>query len=234
MSKDERKVEPLKTSPGTQTTVYVVDDDTDMCQSIRWLLESVELNVECFNSATDFIAAYNDQMVGCIILDARMPQMSGLELQQKLNQLNSLMPILFLTGHGDAPMAVQAMKAGAMDFLAKPYNGQTLLDKTHRAIELAQTRFQKQKEQLSIKKRIAKLTPREKQVMMVVITGAKSRDIGDELEISHKTVELHRARIMDKMQVRTTVALATLIANYTHNNPGDTSLAAQQATTAEA
>lgn len=202
----------LETVPNP--TVYVVDDDNAMCESIHWLLESVDLNVKTYTSAAAFLHADLDFHHGCIILDARMPNMSGLELQQVLGVRGVSIPIIFLTGHGDTPMATQAMKGGAFDFMEKPYNGQSLLDKVHSALAFDRSEQKKRLLINRIKECIKKLTPREKEIMYAVISGKSSKQIAKELGIRDKTVELHRGKIMLKMEVSSSVELATRVSYY--------------------
>ena len=180
-------------------TVFVVDDDDAMSKSVRWLIESVGLNVRTFSSAKEFLENYDPNESGCLVLDVRMPGMSGLELQEQLSKRDIHLPIIFVTGHGDVPMAVKAMKAHAFDFLTKPFNDQTLLDTINKAIQADVNRRKEYVEFSLVAERIVKLTPRELQVMDLVIEGRLNKVIASELKISPKTVELHRAKIMEKM-----------------------------------
>lgn len=181
-------------------TVFVVDDDEAVRRSLRWLIESVGLNVETYASAREFLNAYQLNHPGCLVLDVRMPEMSGLELQEKLiaNRIN--IPILFLTGHGDVPMAVRAMKAGAADFISKPFNDQALLDRIQHAIKRDVFLREEQAQRAEIEARWAKLTPREREVMELVIAGKSNKAIAAQLGVSSKTVEAHRAKFMEKMK----------------------------------
>lgn len=192
-------------------TVFIVDDDEDVSQSIAFLVESVGLQSKIFLTAGDFINAYQGQP-GCLVLDVRMPKMSGLELQRHMADQGSSLPIIFLTGHGDVPMAVQAMKLGALNFMSKPFSGQMLLDNIHEALKHDKDSRAKQAGQENILNRIHRLTEREKQIMQLVIQGKRSREIGKLLGISAKTVELHRNKIIEKMEVSSSVELATLVA----------------------
>lgn len=188
-------------------TIYVVDDDPEVCKALRWLFESVNLPVETYESAKKFLAAYNTNFKGCLILDVRMPIMSGLELLDKLNELNHQLPTLVITGHGDIPMAVRAMKAGAMDFILKPINDQVLLETIHKCI----SRPAEEKHKPISPPKTNILTQREQQVMEMIINGKFNKMIAHELNISISTVEAHRSRIMNKFQAKN---LAQLIKKY--------------------
>lgn len=195
-------------------TVFVVDDDDAMSKSVRWLLESVGLRVQTFSSAKKFLEDYDLKEPGCLVLDVRMPGMSGLELQEQLSKREIYLPIIFITGHGDVPMAVKAMKAHAFDFLTKPFNDQTLLDTINQAIKTDVTRRKEYAEFSSIAECIVKLTPRELQVMDLVVEGRLNKVIASELKISPKTVELHRAKIMEKMGVDSVAYLVRQVLIY--------------------
>lgn len=193
------------------TTVFYVDDDEAMCESIRFLMESVSLNIETFSSARKFLDSYDPSRSGCLLLDVRMPEMSGLELQEQLRKRKINIPIIFITGHGDVPMATRAMKAGAVEFLTKPFNDQTLLDSIQAAIEIDAERRKIAQERDKIADRINKLTPREYEVMQCVIKGNLNKVTAYELGISSKTVELHRAKIMEKMQAKSLAQLVAMV-----------------------
>jgi two-component system response regulator FixJ len=196
--------------PADNETVFVVDDDQAVRESLRWLLESVGHSVETYESASAFLADHDGSRNGCLVLDVRMPGMSGLELQESLNGLSSTLPILIITGHGDVPMAVQAMKAGAMEFIEKPFNDQILLDRIQACLTHAASQRRDQENRSDILQRIARLTPREKQVMEAVVAGKPNKIVADDLSISIKTVEIHRARAMDKMQAKSLAELVAL------------------------
>lgn len=182
-------------------TIYIVDDDPDLCRSLQWLLESVGLTSMVFNRSTDFLAEFKpEQANGCILLDIRMPQMSGLELQEQLNAWSNTLPIIFMTGHGDVTMAVRAMKAGAFDFLTKPFNDEILLEQIHKAITYHQKVSAQNQQSLTLQKRLKSLTSREAEVLKFIVDGKLNKEIAFELDISIKTVELHRAHIMQKMR----------------------------------
>lgn len=195
-----------------EAAVHVVDDDAAVRDSLRWLLESVGLSVNLYDSAQAFMAKSPDLMCGCVLLDVRLRDMSGLQLQRVLRDNGFWLPILFITGHGDVEMAVQAMKEGAADFFTKPLDEQRLLDSVQSA--LAQSRHQQEQrlQQMLASQRLALLTPRERQVLERVSAGQLNKVIADELHISIKTVEVHRGRIMEKMQAGTLAELLRRIA----------------------
>lgn len=193
-----------------EPTVFVVDDEAAVRDSLRWLIESVGLTVETFDSGAAFVAAYNHQAIGCLILDIRMPAMSGLEVQQELAQHGIDLPIVFLTGHGDVHLAVRAMKAGAFDFVEKPYNDQVLLDLIQRAISQHGENRESVLATDAIQDRWERLTPRERQIMNQVVDGKSNRVIAEMLEISEKTIEFHRANVMEKMEAESLAELIRL------------------------
>lgn len=181
-------------------TVFVVDDDQAARESLRWLLDSVGHRVRCHGSAREFLDNYDGKTPGTLILDVRMPGMSGLELQNHLLEHDWCLPVIIVTGHGDVPMAVRAMKAGAVDFLQKPYNDQALLDRIQRALELCRHRSRSQGELAQIQANYLQLTPREREVATLVVAGKANKVIAIELGLSPKTIEVHRANLMLKMQ----------------------------------
>jgi FixJ family two-component response regulator len=181
-------------------TVFVVDDDQAARESLRWLLESVGHRVSCYASAREFLDACDGKVPGCLVLDVRMPGMSGLELQNHLLERNWCLPVIVVTGHGDIPMAVRAMKAGAVDFLQKPYNDQVLLDRIQQALELCSQRRRNHEELTLIQARYRQLTPREREVAAHVVAGMANKVIAIELGLSPKTIEVHRANVMSKMR----------------------------------
>lgn len=192
-------------------TVFVVDDDPGVGDAIRLLLRSVGLRSETFLSAKEFLNAYEPGRPGCLVLDVRMPGMSGLELQGHLREMSSTLPIIFVTAHGDVPMAVDAVKAGALDFVQKPFRDQELLDKIQDALEV-DARARAEREDLAeITSRIDSLTPREAEVMDLVVAGKPNKNIARALGISQRTVEIHRSRVMEKMQVRSVSKLVQLV-----------------------
>jgi len=187
--------------------VFVVDDDSAVRQSLRMLLESAGHEVQDFDSAEGFLEAYQDSAAGCVIADIRMPGRSGLELQRVLAERGVALPVIMLTGHADVPSAVQSMKAGAVDFLQKPYEPQQLLDQVARAMELGSQQRDARGRRVELERRAARLTHREREVIAEVARGHSNKVIAVDLEISERTVELHRARGMKKMEVRTVADL---------------------------
>jgi len=196
------------TTDDSQSTVYIVDDDQAIRHAMELLMRSVGLKYEIFHSGDDFLSGYSGDRAGCLVLDIRMPGLGGLELQEKLNEMGSTLPIIFITGHGDVPMAVEAMQKGAIDFIQKPFRDQDLLDRIGEALRADQERRSEREEKASVQGRIEKLTNRERQVMDLVVTGKPNKVIAYELGVSQRTVEIHRARVMEKMQAR---SLADLV-----------------------
>lgn len=195
-------------------TVFIVDDDRGVRESLRPLIESVGLRVETFASATEFLGNYQLECSGCLLLDVRMPGMSGLELQETLIARGISLPVLVITGYADVPTAVRAMKTGAFDFVEKPFNKRDLLEKIQNAIAQDEQAREAGTERAAILARMEMLTPREAEVMGRVVAGQANKVIAIELDISKKTVEAHRARVMEKMAVRTVAELvqASMIA----------------------
>lgn len=185
-----------------EPTVFIVDDDPGVRDAIGLLLRSVGLPFRGFSSAHEFLEAYSPSMAGCLILDVRMPGMGGLDLQNHLQELGSILPIIFITAHGDVPMAVNAVKAGAMDFVEKPFRDQALLDKVQEALALNARLRDADEELAELRERLESLTPREREVMELVVDGKANKNIARALGISQRTVEIHRARVMEKMGVR--------------------------------
>lgn len=192
-------------------TVFIVDDDASIRESLKWLLESVQIATRTFESGHAFLEANIDNFDGCLVLDVRMPGMSGLELMKRLQNAGVRAPILFLSAHGDVPMAVQALKDGAFDFLEKPYNNQRFLDCVQRALEHnALTRMHRTAD-ANLLERLKNLTPREQEIMSQVVAGKSSKEIASLLGISYKTVEAHRGRLMAKMEVGNLVDLVRIM-----------------------
>ena len=191
--------------------VYVVDDDEAVRDSLQMLLESVDLRCETFGSASDFLEGHNPEQHSCLVADIRMPGMSGLDLQDALNERASTIPILFITGHGDVPMAVDAMKSGALDFIQKPFRDQDLLDRIHQALERDQAHREDNRAIADIRDRVARLTAREKEVMERVVKGQANKVIALDLGVSQRTVEIHRARVMQKMRARSLAELVRMV-----------------------
>jgi two-component system, LuxR family, response regulator FixJ len=190
----------------SEPIVYVVDDDDAVRDSLTALLDSAGYRVAAFESAEAFLRADPLQGgktdAGCIVSDIRMPGLDGLQLQEKLNARQVRLPLLFITGHGDVPIAVSAMKAGAVDFLEKPFDETTLLDSIRRAIEISRASQQSQAEAAAVRERIGELTQREREVMVCLAQGKQNKVVALELGISPRTVEIHRARVMEKMAAR--------------------------------
>lgn len=191
-------------------TVYVVDDDVSVLKALERLIRSAGFNAETFDSAQEFLNRGSYDSPCCLVLDVRMPDLSGIDLQQELSKLGLSIPIIFLTGHGTIPMSVQAMKAGAVDFLTKPCNDEELLQTIHQSIEKNRLERSEQAGSDSIRLRIDSLTKRENQVFRMVISGMLNKQAGYELGISEKTVKIHRAHVMQKMQADSLAELVRL------------------------
>lgn len=202
-----------------EPTVFIVDDDPAVRDSLRWLLESMRLRVATFDSAEAFLKFYTMHMVGCLVLDVRMPGMSGLQLQQHLTKQQHALPIIFITGHGDIPMAVRAMQAGAKYFLEKPFEDQLLLDYVNEALALDKENQQARLRLTTIRARIANLTDRETEVMDLVIHNHSNKEIAEKLGVSIKTVEFHRSHMMDKMHASSLIDLLNMVREATLANP---------------
>ncbi len=194
-----------------EPTVFVVDDDPAMRESLNWLIESVGLRVETFSTAHDFLKAYAAPRAGCLVLDVRMPGMSGLELQNELLARRSRIPIIMITGYAEVPMAVGALRAGAVDFLEKPFSDQQLLDRIRQAIELDRGRRESEERIDVVMATIASLTRREREVMRLVVQGKSNKAIAAALGLSPKTVEVHRSHVMEKMKVGSLAELIRLV-----------------------
>ena len=188
-------------------TVYVVDDDEAVRDSLQWLLEGKDYRVRCFDSAETFLARFDTREVACLLVDIRMNGMTGLELQDRLIERRSPLPIVFITGHGDVPMAVTTMKKGAMDFIQKPFKENDLLTLVERMLERARETFSEQQQAASRDALLSKLTGREAQVLERIVAGRLNKQIADDLGISIKTVEAHRANIMEKLNANTVADL---------------------------
>ena len=201
----------------SHATVFVVDDDQAMRSSLKWLIESVGLAVESFDSADAFLNSYYPGRAGCLLLDVRMPGMSGLELQEYLNAHHIQIPVVIITGHGDVHMAVRAMKGGAVDFIEKPFNDELLLDAIRNALNLDERRRGLQAERAELAARLAQLTPREHEVMEMVTDGRSNKEIANALGVSAKTVEAHRARVMEKMQAGSLAELVRMAISATES-----------------
>jgi two-component system, LuxR family, response regulator FixJ len=190
--------------------VYVIDDDDGMRRALSLLLSTVGYKTLVFASPSDFLAHFHPDTHGCLVLDIRMPGMSGLELQQHLNRTGSMLPVIFITGHGDVPMAVQAMKEGAFEFIQKPFRDQDLLDRINHALQQDAESRHNLARRADVVRRLETLTPRERQVMDMVVDGSANKVIAIDLNLSERTVEIHRAKVMEKMGARSVAHLVKL------------------------
>lgn len=198
----------MPNKPMDDKTIFIVDDDKAVRDSLSWLISSIGLHVETFGSAQDFLDVYEPTRPGCLLVDVRMPGMSGLELQKRLAENPHCLPVIVVTGHGDVQMAVRAMKDGAFDFIEKPYNDQILLDLVQKAVRECERRRTEVTSHQEIQELVDTLTPRERQVMDMIVAGNTNKQIAYALDISEKTVEAHRAKVMEKLQAS---SLADLI-----------------------
>ncbi len=190
--------------------VYIVDDDHAVRDSLSFLMKSVGLRSSAYPSADEFMKAFDPEQPGCIVLDIRMPGISGLDLQEALNEQKSITPIIFITGHGDVPMAVEAMQGGAVDFLQKPFRDQELLDRIQSAMHADQALRRELEGRNALLKRYETLTPREKEILNHVVAGKANKVIAFDLGVSQRTVEIHRARVMEKMAARSLAHLVRM------------------------
>lgn len=198
-----------ETAPAN-ATVFVVDDDEPVREAIAFLLETVDLNCETFADARAFLDHYDTGRRGCLVLDIRMPGMSGLELQAYLAEHGVTIPIIFITGHGDIPMAVEAMRRGAIDFIRKPFRDEDLIERIHEALALEQNQRETEAEWSELAGRAAALTPRESEVFARVAEGQANKVVAIELGISERTVEIHRSQVMQKMRARNLAQLVRM------------------------
>jgi len=192
-------------------TVFVVDDDEGVRNSLRFLLKSVGLATRALSSAGEFLDTYKPSQPGCLVLDVRMPGMSGLELQQQLNLRGAVIPVIFITGHGDIPMAVEAMQQGAFDFLQKPFRDQDLIDRIQRALERDARNRTALDQHARIRERLDSLTPREREVLALMTRGKPNKIMAAELGVSQRTVEIHRARVMEKSGASSLAQLVRMV-----------------------
>lgn len=190
---------------------HLVDDDEAIRDALSWLLKSRGIPSTTYASAEDFMAAWSPALAGCVVLDMRMTGMSGLDCFDRLQEKHSTLPVIFLTGHGDVPLAVATLKKGAFDFFEKPLNDNELANRVAEAIAHNAQQRKSNASLDSVKRRLASLTSREKQIMELVLAGKLNKIIADELNISMRTVEVHRANLFDKMEVKTAVELANLL-----------------------
>lgn len=191
--------------------IYIVDDDAAVCDSLTLLLKSVKLKAQAYRSAAEFLEHYDPEQHACLVADIRMPGMSGLELQAVLKRLGALIPLIFITAYGDVPMAVEAMKSGALDFIEKPFRDQDLLDRVNEALARDRQRRADEEKVDSVRKRLATLTPRETEVMQRVAEGQSNKVIAMDLAVSQRTVEIHRANVMQKMSTRSVAMLVRAV-----------------------
>ena len=198
-------------------TVYVVDDDEGVRDSLQWLLEGKDYRVRCYESAEAFLSRYDAREVACLIADIRMGGMTGMELQDRLMQRHSPLPIVFITGHGDVPMAVETMKKGALDFIQKPFKEEQLVALVERMLERAKEAFSSYQQAANRDALLAKLTGREGQVLERIVAGRLNKQIADDLGISIKTVEAHRANIMEKLGANTVADLLKIALGQTNS-----------------
>jgi two-component system, LuxR family, response regulator FixJ len=194
-----------------QPIVFVVDDDEAVRSALRLLLKSVGLTANALPTAQQFLATYDPAQPGCMVLDVRMPGMSGLELQQQLNLRGAVIPVIFITGHGDVPMAVEAMQQGAFDFLQKPFRDQDLIDRIQKALGKDQQNRAQLGERSRNRERFESLTPREREVLALVASGKPNKVMAADLGLSQRTVEIHRARVMEKMGVSSLAQLVRIV-----------------------
>jgi two-component system response regulator FixJ len=193
------------------STVYIVDDDDAVRDSLSLLMKSEGLRTRCYPSAESFLAEFGPDHYGCLLLDIRMPGMSGMELQRELLARHSMLPIIFITAHGDIPMAVDAVQHGAVDFVQKPFDDTQLLAKVKQSMADSEARHEQDLEQLDIRRRLGTLTTREREVMAQVVKGKANKVIASDLGVSQRTVEIHRARVMEKMQAGSLAHLVRMV-----------------------
>lgn len=200
----------MTTAMVPQSTVFVLDDDLDVRDSLRWLFESVDLPVEDFSNGEVFLAEYHSGRPGCLVLDVRMPRMDGLEVLKQLKYLHFCLPTIVITGHGDVPMAVKAMKLGAVEFIQKPLNHQYLLETVRRLLLMDREFRAEFGDPADFHKRFASLTPRELEVMRLLLRGQANKVIAIDMGVSVRTVESHRAQILEKIGVRSVTDLVRI------------------------
>ncbi len=193
-----------------EPTVFIVDDDPAMLDSLRWLVESVGLKVETFTSARDFLEAYTTERLGCLVVDIRMPGMSGIELQEQLVAEKITIPIIVISGHGDVSIAVRAMRSCAVDFIEKPFNDQAMLDRIQTAVQMDRDLRRRRLRHKELDELFGRLTPREHEVMSLVVQGKPNKEVAAILSRSEKTVEFHRAQVMRKMEMDSFAELVKL------------------------
>lgn len=201
---------PASNQSRRKSMIYIVDDDEGMRRALTVLMTTVGYDAIAFAKPAEFLAKFDPEQQGCLVLDVRMPEMSGLEVQQHLNRAGSILPVILVTGHGDIPMAVQAMKDGAFDFLQKPFRDQELLDRINAALKQDAENRAIIEQQVDLKRRVESLTPREREVMLLVVDGKANKVIAIDLGLSERTVEIHRANVMEKMGARSVAHLVKM------------------------
>jgi FixJ family two-component response regulator len=212
------------TSAAEESIVYVIDDDRLMLGALNTLFRSIELGVKTFSSATEFLQHTLPAMPSCLVLDIRMPRLSGLDLQAELGRLGINMPVIFITGHGDVPMSVRAMKAGAVDFLTKPFRDQEIVDAVMAALQQDRKRRSEEKSNSELRARFASLTRRERQIMGFVTGGLMNKQVAARIGISERTVKIHRGNLMRKMQAKSLaelVVMAQIVGIRGQENPNE-------------
>lgn len=210
--------DPAKYMNALNPVVYIVDDDEAVRDSLGFLMKSVGLRHRTCQNAKSFLDEFNLDSCGCLILDIRMPGMSGLDLQKELTKRHSILPIIFITGHGDVPMAVEAMREGAFDFIQKPFRDQDLIDSVHNALQLDSRHRAALIQREQILRNMNTLTERERQILDRVIDGKSNKAIAAELYLSQRTIEVHRAHVMEKMQADSVAHLVRMIVNINEEN----------------
>ena len=201
-----------------QPTVYIVDDDQATRKSLRWLVETLGVPVQTFHCAVSFLDAYDPSMPGCLVLDMMMPGMSGLELQRELNDRGIDIPVIVLTGYADVATAVRTLKGGAVEFLEKPFNDDVLLEQIRLALALDSRRRSDRGARDVVRDRMSRLTPREREILDLVVEGLSSKEIAARLNVSFKTVEAHRAKVMRKMEAESVAQLVRMVVSSTSKN----------------
>jgi FixJ family two-component response regulator len=191
-------------------TVFIIDDDLSMRRAVQDLVESVGLRAESFATGGEFLRRERTTSPSCLVLDVRLPQMSGLDFQSRLAETGTQIPIIFITAHGDVPMSVKALKAGAVEFLTKPFRDQDLLDAIQQALQRDRAAREQQTQVLDVHERYKTLTPREREVMALIVSGLLNKQIATEIGTSEATVKIHRANLMDKMQARSLIELVRI------------------------
>ena len=205
---------------GDGAIVFVVDDDQDYRDSLKALFNSVDLKVESFGSATELLGSKLPNVVSCLVLDIRLPGLGGLDLQDELSKANISIPVIFMTGHGDIPMSVKAMKAGAVDFLTKPFRDQDMLDAVTVALERDRTRRKAAQRLTDLKSRLERLSPREREVLALVTTGLRNKQIAFQLNVAEITVKAHRGHVMQKMGAQSLAELVKIAETLGIKSPG--------------